>query len=151
MLSRYCTWLKQSTDRGGRVLNREPAAGRTSPVLDMLPTELLIQITDYLRPPSLHEHTPREIRDLWTLSLTCKALNIISTPHLYSAFSIEHSAASLRIFLRTLIERPQLVRHVQHIELWAWEDFGHARPNTADLALFLRAALPLLADGMYAK
>ena len=129
---------------------RSSAKDRETPVkLEMLPIELLVQIADCLRPSRVEEHTVCNLRDLYSICLALRTLNAVATPFLYQAFSTQDSAASIRPFVRTIIQNPGLARFVRNINIRRWRAPTMTAPTQGELISFLEAALPLLDDGKY--
>lgn len=107
-----------------------------------LPDELILEIFDYLTPirgflPSTDPEAERStenserIKSLHSLTLTCQRLQALVTPFLYRSFI--HRAEdwyAIPLFLRTALEKPTLLRHVQYIET-KFRDTKTPEPNDA--------------------
>ena len=98
--------------------------------LASLPAELLLEVFQYLTAirgylsipedeVARQEENAQRTSALYNLTLTCRRLNEISTPFLYSSMlglGSENSWVALNIFLRTITEKPTLMNHVRYIE-----------------------------------
>ena len=89
-------------------------------MLERLPNELLNQMLTGLDKP-----------DLGRVCLSCHRLRAVSEPVLYCSFEEDHgNAERVRLFLLTIIKRPDLALHCEGLELAHWEENRrHDRPN----------------------
>lgn len=76
-----------------------------------LSTELILLIASHLRQV-----------DLLNISLVCKQLNVMAEPELYREYNNPRLYnRSLWPFIRRLIRRPELAKHVRSVDLFEWE------------------------------
>lgn len=60
--------------------------------------------------------------DLLNVSLVCKQLHFVTEPELYREYSNPRNhTRSFLPFIRKLIERPELTKHVRLVDLHAWD------------------------------
>lgn len=116
--------------------------------LNDVPNEILIQIVTYLEGRKKHQKTLRD------LCLVSRRVRTITEPALYSYFNdgIEnkrspslHYNSRCRSFLRSILNRPELAKHVKRAILGPWYTLRIDSPNwfgtsADDMALFHSAA-----------
>jgi hypothetical protein len=89
--------------------------------LSSLPTELCTILISFLS---------NDIQTLYRLSIVSKDLNYLTNPYLYSTYSspVANADSSTFLFLRTIIRRPDLARHVKRVFLHSFESSNSSHP-----------------------
>jgi hypothetical protein len=91
------------------------------PILDMSP-ELLLLVATHLRQV-----------DLLNVSLVCKQLHFVTEPELYREYSNPRIYTRTFLpFIRKLIERPELAKHVRSVDLHAWDMLDLFSPDLSN-------------------
>ncbi|OCK77370.1 hypothetical protein K432DRAFT_334052 [Lepidopterella palustris CBS 459.81] len=104
--------LVQMADMG--VSSPAKVSSRCGPTINDLPDELLLEIFSSI--PS------NETSTLYNLALTSRKYNKISEPFLYHTFQYDAAVhAPVRLFISTLLIRPELASHVKEIFLSDWD------------------------------
>ncbi|KAH5277195.1 hypothetical protein HBI70_095320 [Parastagonospora nodorum] len=84
-----------------------------------LSPELLLLVASYVRQV-----------DLLNVSLVCKQLHFTIEPELYREYSNPRLyTRSILPFIKKIIERPELAKHVRQVDLHEWESFDHFYPH----------------------
>lgn len=84
-----------------------------------LSPELLLLVASYVRQV-----------DLLNVSLVCKQLHFTIEPELYREYSNPRLyTRSVLLFIKKIIERPELAKHVRRVDLHEWESFDLFYPH----------------------
>ena len=144
------TWIYQTHSVEQEHTWRPPSARHN--IMSHLPNELLERIMRHCEnPPKYDPHSRYYMRDLCAMARVCRVVNRAAIPVLYSGFksfdSVEwdsHNLTDIRpaLLLRTLLQKPELGRYFNIIELTEkyigghWIDPENRQNCGVDMSLF---------------